>query len=75
MVDPEKVGGGDIKLVASIGAYLGYWQGFSAVVIALMTVLMLSLMQSAIQKQGKFSEMSAPLAPYLTFGVGISYLF
>lgn len=74
MVDPEKVGGGDIKLVASIGIFLGYWQGITAVVFALISVLFVTLTCVTFGKQGKFCELSAPLAPYLTFGVVISYL-
>ncbi|MFI3255044.1 MAG: prepilin peptidase [Eubacteriales bacterium] len=75
MIDPEKVGGGDIKLVASIGVFLGYWQGLTAVVLALLSVLFVTLTCVTFGKRGKLAEMSAPLAPYLTFGVAISYLF
>ncbi len=74
MFDPEKVGGGDIKLTASIGVFLGWNQGLLALIVALSAVIIYYIGIRLWKKEEKFAEMSAPLAPYLCFGVVISYL-
>lgn len=75
MVDPEKVGGGDIKLTAGIGVFLGWNQGLMALISALFVVILCFFTSSLWKKEERFSEMSAPLAPFLCFGVVFSYLF
>lgn len=75
MIDPEKVGGGDIKLTAGIGVFLGWNQGLFALISALTAVIICYIGIMLWKQEEKFREMSAPLAPYLCFGVVFSYLF
>lgn len=66
--DENSVGGGDIKLVASIGIFLGLTKGILAMIIA----LSLSAIISVVFK--KHSRELIPLAPYLAIGSIISLL-
>ncbi|MFI3254539.1 MAG: prepilin peptidase [Eubacteriales bacterium] len=78
MVDPEKVGGGDIKLTASIGAFLGWNQGLIALISSLSAVIFLNLSINFLKNRGttsSFTGMSVPLAPYLMLGVITSYFY
>ncbi|MEK6790236.1 MAG: prepilin peptidase [Deltaproteobacteria bacterium] len=68
----EGMGGGDVKLLAMIGAFLG-WQG------ALMTLLLASLSGSIIGLAmmllyGKDSKYAIPFGPFLAAGA-LAYLF
>lgn len=71
MQNPDKVGGGDIKLTAAIGVFLGWNQALTAILLALFTTILLAILSN----KKKLSEISVPFAPYLTFGVLLSYYF
>ncbi len=59
--EPEKMGGGDIKLTAAVGLFLGFFDTIFGVIIA----LTLSILFYFLSKR-KFK--SLPLAPFLTVG-------
>lgn len=58
----NSIGGGDIKLVGSIGFFFGFTKGVLAIIIALLISIIFSL---AFKKHSK--EL-VPLAPYLAIG-------
>ena len=66
--DENSIGGGDIKLVASIGFFLGLTEGILAMIIA----LFLSAIISVVFKRN--SRELIPLGPYLAIGSIISLL-
>lgn len=65
----ESIGGGDIKIVASIGFYLGLVKGIVAIVIGLSLSILISII---ILK--RYKNNSIPLAPYLATGSIIALL-
>lgn len=67
-LDEKSIGGGDIKLVASIGFFLVLNYGVFAMIIALSIFTTLSLV---LKRKGK--EL-VPLAPYLAIGSIIALL-
>lgn len=74
MMSPGKVGGGDIKLVAAIGVFLGYHTTLLALILAISTLILLYFASLGFKNPKKLNDLSAPLAPYLTFGVALTYL-
>ncbi len=73
MIFPGKVGGGDIKLVAAIGVFLGYHTTLFALIVAIITLIVVYYGKIGFKNPEKLKEMSAPLAPFLSFGVAIAY--
>ena len=68
LLDEKSIGGGDIKLVASIGFFLGLNMGMLAIIIALSIFIILSLILKKKEKD------LVPLAPYLSIGSIIAFL-
>ncbi len=63
----QGIGGGDIKLVAAVGVYLGGKLTLYGVIIGLAAALFFALgMEVWSQKKGK--NRGIPLAPFLSFG-------
>ena len=67
-LDEKSIGGGDIKLVGSIGFFLGLNHGILAMIISLSLFTILSL---ALKRKGK--ELVA-LGPYIAIGSIITLL-
>jgi len=63
----DSLGGGDIKLIASLTFVLGFYQGVFAVVVGLSLAIIFTLI---FNKKDK----SFPLVPYLTVGSMLAYL-
>ncbi len=67
MMNPEGFGGGDIKLTAAVGFYLGFSETLVGVVLALsLSILTYWVLCAAKSKQEVSKAM--PLAPFLTIG-------
>ena len=67
-LDEKSIGGGDIKLVASIGFFLGLNRGVLAIIMALSIFTISSLILKRKEKD------LVPLAPYLSIGSIITLL-
>ena len=61
------LGGGDVKFIAMVGLFLGFWSTLYGLIIGLSLVVMLW-----ICKPGQ-GEKSIPLAPFLTMGFLMAY--
>lgn len=61
MIEPEKMGGGDIKLTAAVGLYLGFFQTMLGVVFGLSLSLIFYVLSGRKNK-------AMPLAPFLSIG-------
>ncbi len=70
MVSPSGIGGGDIKLTATVGIVLGFWKTMMGVTIGLAAVVVIhGIRVSLFRKKKKETEPKAyPLAPFLLFG-------
>lgn len=68
-IDYNSVGGGDIKLIGAMGAFLGFKKGIIALIISLTLALILNLLIFKKNKKEIF-----PLAPYMAIGSFITIL-
>lgn len=77
VINPANMGGGDVKLTASVGCYLGFVNTVYGVMIGLMATIMMYIFISIHNK--KFSktqeapvpelqQTNVPLAPFLAVG-------
>ncbi len=67
MINPEGIGGGDIKLTAAVGLYLGFSKTLVGVVLALILSI-ITYWVLCIGKQKQEVSKAMPLAPFLTIG-------
>ncbi len=71
MLRENGIGGGDIKLTASVGFVLGFWKGIYGLIIGLTLLVVLYIMiriSSIIRKKQVAKNLSMPLAPFLGIG-------
>lgn len=68
----DGIGGGDIKLMAASGFFLGLKGGFIASIIGLTLAVVVNFIYYEIKNKDK--NISFPLAPYLSIGCFLSYL-
>ena len=70
MVNTDYIGGGDIKLTASVGLFLGYWDTTYGLMIALSFTTIIYCAQRLYHKiTGRDApHKTVPLAPFLTIG-------
>ena len=76
MLRENGIGGGDIKLTASVGFVLGFWKGIYGLIIGLTLLVVLYIMiriSSIIRKKQVAKNLSMPLAPFLGIGFLIIY--
>jgi len=76
MLKENSIGGGDIKLTASVGFVLGFWKGIYGLIIGLTLLVVLYIMiriSSIIRKKQEAKDLSMPLAPFLGIGFLIMY--
>jgi len=76
MLRENGIGGGDIKLTASVGFGLGFWKGIYGLIIGLTLLVVLYIMiriSSIIRKKQVAKNLSMPLAPFLGIGFLIIY--
>ncbi len=67
MLEPNKMGGGDIKFTASVGLYLGFFQTLLGAVLGLALSLIFYVLSGRKNK-------AMPLAPFLSIGFVITIL-
>ena len=70
MINPKNIGGGDIKLAASVGLFLGFWSAIYGIIIALSITTLLHFFHKIYTKISRQEEkrVAVPLAPFLTIG-------
>ena len=72
----NSIGGGDIKLTASIGIVLGFWKGIYGLMIGLSLLVLfyfLIVLKSKVMKKQVARNLPMPLAPFLGIGFMIIY--
>ena len=67
ILEPNKMGGGDIKLTASVGLYLGFFQTLLGAVLGLALSLIFYVLSGRKNK-------AMPLAPFLSIGFVVTML-
>ena len=76
MFKENSIGGGDIKLTATVGFVLGIWKGIYGLIIGLTLLILFYIMlriSSIIRKKQVAKNLSMPLAPFLGIGFLIMY--
>ena len=76
MFKENSIGGGDIKLTASVGFILGFWKGIYGLIIGLTILILFYIMvriSSIIRRKQVAKNLSMPLAPFLGIGFLIMY--
>ena len=67
VLEPNKMGGGDIKLTAAVGLYLGFFQTLLGAVLGLALSLIFYVLSGRKNK-------AMPLAPFLSIGFVVTML-
>ena len=71
----EGLGGGDAKLMAGAGAWVG-WQGLpSTVLIGTIAALSVTLLAAKVRGHDLSAETPVPLGVFLAFGLWVTWLF
>ena len=71
MMNDKNMGGGDIKFVAAVGLFLGFWNVICGLIIGLTLTAIVSLINcKGIKMQG---AQMVPLAPFLSLGFLMAY--
>jgi len=76
MFKEKSIGGGDIKLTATVGFVLGFWKGIYGLIIGLTLLILFYIIlriSSIIRKNQVAKNLSMPLAPFLGIGFLIMY--
>ncbi|KXL53574.1 MAG: prepilin peptidase [Clostridium argentinense] len=76
MFKEKSIGGGDIKLTATVGFVLGFWKGIYGLIIGLTLLILFYIMLRIlliIRKKQVAKNLSMPLAPFLGIGFLIMY--
>ncbi len=76
MFKEKSIGGGDIKLTATVGLVLGFWKGIYGLIIGLTLLILFYIIlriSSIIRKKQVAKNLSMPLAPFLGIGFLIMY--
>ena len=70
MMNPNDIGGGDIKLTASVGLFLGFWDTLYGLIIALSITTIIHVTHKLYIKikRQEVQRKAVPLAPFLTIG-------
>lgn len=70
------MGGGDIKLMASVGLVLGFHKSMAAIIMGLTAMLVFHAIRFIVQKLRRRAVQKAyPLAPFLSLGCIAAYFF
>ena len=76
MLKENSIGGGDIKLTATVGIVLGFWRGIYGLMIGLTLLVLFYIMLAIIEKIRRkqvAKNLSMPLAPFLGIGFVVIY--
>ncbi|KAF5039325.1 hypothetical protein SDC9_72679 [bioreactor metagenome] len=76
MLKEKSIGGGDIKLTATVGFVLGFWKGIYGLIIGLTLLILFYILvriSSIIRKKQVAKNLSMPLAPFLGIGFIVMY--
>ena len=72
----NSIGGGDIKLTASVGLVLGFWKGIYGLIIGLSLLILFYIILrivAVIRKKQVVKNLSMPLATFLGIGFIVVY--
>ena len=80
LIQPECMGGGDIKLTAAAGFVLGFWQGFWGLALGLLLAVLYFCTAMLFQKfihhpLPAMTRAALPLGPFLSIGFAALYCF
>ncbi len=70
VINPANMGGGDVKLTAAVGCYLGFVNTIYGVMIGLMSTILMYIFITIYNKQSvtQLQKTNVPLAPFLAVG-------
>ena len=80
LIQPECMGGGDIKLTAAAGFVLGFWQGFWGLALGLLLAVLYFCITSLYHKifrrpHALTGRTPLPFGPFLSIGFAALYCF
>ena len=80
LLQPECMGGGDIKFTAAAGFVLGFWRGFLGLALGLLMAVLYSgtalLLRRLFRRTKSLTgHESLPFGPFLSIGFAVMYCF
>lgn len=80
LIQPECMGGGDIKLTAAAGFVLGFWQGFWGLALGLLLAVLYFCIIRLFHKifrrpHAPTGRTPLPFGPFLSIGFAVLYCF
>ena len=80
LLQPERMGGGDIKFTAAAGFVLGFWRGLWGLALGLLLAVLYFCAVSSLKKllhhpPSKMTQAALPLGPFLSIGFATLYCF
>ncbi len=78
LIQPDGMGGGDIKLTAAAGFVLGFWPGLWGLALGLLLAVLFSCAAALFRKITHHSDLpkgqaAMPLGPFLSAGFAVLY--
>ena len=78
MIQPDGMGGGDIKLTAAAGFVLGFWPGMWGLTLGLLLAVLFSCAAALFRKFTRHPDLpkgqaAMPLGPFLSAGFAVLY--
>lgn len=72
----EKIGGGDVKLIAALSVVCGLWGSFALLLFAQISMLIFYGVSAVIQKlHGKTADKALPFVPFIFIGYLVTKIF
>lgn len=80
LIQPECMGGGDIKLTAAAGFVLGFWRGFRGLALGLLLAVLYFCLIRLFHKISRRAHdptgrTPLPFGPFLSIGFAVLYCF
>lgn len=76
LIQPECMGGGDIKLTAAAGFVLGFWRGFWGLALAVLYFCLIRLFHKISRRaHDPTGRTPLPFGPFLSIGFAVLYCF
>lgn len=80
IIQPESMGGGDIKLTAAAGFVLGFWRGLWGLALGLLLAALYFCAVTLFKKlihhpSSEMARTALPLGPFLSIGFATLYCF
>ena len=72
----EKIGGGDVKLIAALSMVCGLWGSFALLLFAQISMLIFYGVSAIVQKlRGRTADKSLPFVPFIFIGYLVMKIF